>query len=165
MGVHQVNFDKFKPEDGWSWGAVEDIIYTGIRAVQKLPDKEARFLVQRVFWPNMGRDHSKIVNALSTAENDQERIEALKGTFTIEGYRGGIPQADIDQIEPAFELIAMVKDKDRRFFNSVMRSKIENCGRVDWTDVRKELGLPFHIKSDTIYKRYQRMLMAVAVRL
>jgi len=165
MTVDKTMIAKFRPHHGWGWGDVEGIIYTGISAAVSSPDKEEKYFVQRVCWPEIKKGISHHVNALQGAETAGEQIEALKGRFTVQGYRAGMDPADIDKMIPAFALICMIPDKDKRYFNAVMRSKVERRGRVDWSDVRKQLGLLRGISRQTIYKRYQRILLSLAKEL
>lgn len=159
--------DRFEPLSGWTWKAVEDVIFTGMRAVQKLPDSERRFLAagKRINWPEVRQEWSDRVNALVSAENDTDRKEAMRGRFTVEGFRRTISQEEIDKIEPAFDLIAMIPERDIQFFQAVMLNKLlVGCGRVQWWGVRESLCISRDIKADSLGKRYRRILQAVAIK-
>ena len=102
-----------------------------------------------------------------TELDHKERVKgAMRGRFTVSGFRFPTPPAHIDLIDTMFDYIRLVEEKDRHFFNAVIFVKTTGHNNINWMAVRQLTGLDgrnprnrkFNIATRTIQRRYHRLM-------
>lgn len=147
----------------WTWQEVETAFINGTKAAKAIPDKERRLLYGAITsQPDVRQSFADIAGALA---DDDTNEDALKGKFTIEGYRFSSPPHHIDLFGDIVLWACWIPlATNRNLVWSVIAQKASGRISADWAKVQNEMKMN-GMKSDTLSRRYRRVLVKLAEKL